>query len=234
MTVPAPEIPPMEKRSRLFTVVCFGDSITGCRPGEPYRHQYLKWCDLLELMLEARLGPGAARVVNAGHAGDRTYPSAGCPGAASRLRPQVLDERPDLVLVLLGANDLAPPARPDGPDGLARDLEAIGRKILDSGARLCFLQYALPRAADPATAWSHHALANPPAAEAARRLGVPVVALEPAFAAAEAAGVPRDALADPVDGVHLRPEGERAAARAVFEGIVRAGLVPPGREEAAP
>ena len=121
MTVPAPEIPPMENRFRPFTVVCFGDSITGCRPGEPYRHQYLKWCDLLEMMLEARLGPGAAR-----------------------------------------------------------DLEAIGRKILDSGARLCFLQYALPRAADPATAWSHHALANPPAAEAAHRyreLGIPLSAI---------------------------------------------------------
>ena len=214
---------------RPVLVVCFGDSITGHRSGEPYRHQYLKWCDLLELMLEARFGAGSARVENAGLAGGRTYGHDGLPGAFDRLRSEVLDRRPDLVLVLLGANDLAPPARPDGPDGLARDLERLGREILAAGARLCFLQYALPRAADPATAWAHHALANPPAAEAARRLGVPVVALEPAFAAAESAGVPRDALADPVVGVHLRPEGERAAARAVFEGLLRAGLLPPPR-----
>lgn len=222
-----------------FRIVCFGDSITGHRPGEPYRRSYLKWCDLLELMLEARFGAGSVRVENAGLAGGRTYAHDGLPGAFDRLRTDVLDLRPDLVLVLLGANDFAPPARPDGAAGLARDLEGLGREILASGARLCFLQYAFPRAADPATAWAHHALANPPAAEAARRLGVPVVALEPAFAAAEAAGVPRDQLADPVDGVHLRPDGERAAARAIFEGLLREGVLPPGppfprRTEAEP
>ena len=222
-----------------FLVVCFGDSITGHRPGEAYRHLYLKWCDLLELMLEARFGAGSVRVENAGLAGGRTYAHDGLPGAFDRLRADVLDRRPDLVLMLLGANDFAPPARPDGAAGLVRDLEALGREILASGARLCLLQYALPRAADPAAAWAHHALANPPVAEAARRLGVPGLALEPAFAAAEAAGVPREALADPVDGVHLRPEGERAAARAVFDGLLRAGVLPaapplPHREDPAP
>lgn len=221
----------MEAHARPFTVVCLGDSITGCRPGEPYRHLYLKWCDLLELMLEARLGPGAAHVVNAGHAGDRTVPSGGLPGAAARLRPQVLAERPDLVLVLLGANDCAPDAPGGGdPAALAARLEAIGREILGAGARLCFLLYPAPRAADPATAWAHHLRANGPIAEAARRLGAPAIDLEPSFAEAERAGVPREALADPVDGVHLRPEGERAAACAAFEGLLRAGLLPPARQ----
>ena len=46
----------MNGPDRPFLVVCFGDSITGHLPGEPYRHLYLKWSDLLELMLEARLG----------------------------------------------------------------------------------------------------------------------------------------------------------------------------------
>ena len=37
---------------RPVLVVCFGDSITGHRSGEPYRHQYLKWCDLLEINID--------------------------------------------------------------------------------------------------------------------------------------------------------------------------------------
>ena len=212
-------------------IVCFGDSITGCHPGQPYRHLYLKWCDLLELMLEARLGQGAVSVVNAGHAGDATFPLRGCPGALARLQPQVLDEHPDVVVVLLGANNLAPDDGAASPRDakslgaaqrrLRGDLVRIGRAILDSGARLLLLQYPLPRAADPQTAWSHHAHANDPIAEAARELGVPCVPLEPAFAEAERSGIPREALADPVDGVHLRPEGERAVARAVFAALVQ-------------
>lgn len=215
-----------------FLVVCLGDSITGCRPDEPYRHLYLKWCDLLELMLEAHLGSGAVRVVNAGYAGDRTYACGDLPGAAARLSADVLPRKPDLVLMLLGANNLAPdtPAAHSHPDPVAalrEDLVALGRRVLDAGSSLCLLQYALPRSARPETAWAHHALANAPIAEAARELQVPVIALEPFFAAAERSGVPRDALADPIDGVHLRPEGERAAARAVFAGLLQSGLLPP-------
>ena len=211
-------------------VVCLGDSITGCRPGDPYRHQYLKWGDLLELMLEARLGIGRARVLNAGHAGDATFPRGDCPGAMARLGPQVLDVRPDLVLALLGANDLSPDALAEMGGDVCRaqsrlrdNLVAIGRAALSSGAAFCLLQYPLPRAATPATAWGHHALANEPIADAARVLGVPCIALEPAFEAAERGGIPREALADPVDGVHLRPEGERVVARTVFESLDAAG-----------
>ena len=214
----------MATAQKPFTVVCFGDSITGCRPGQPYRHQYLKWGDLLELMLEARLGIGGARVLNAGHAGDCTFPRGDCPGAFARLEPQVLAARPDLVLMMLGANDCAHDA--GGAATLRGNLVALGRSILGSGARLCLLQYPRPRAADPRTAWMHHAETEAPIAEAAADLGIPRIALEPAFAAAEADGVPIDALADPLDGVHLRPEGERAAARAVFEGLVRENLLP--------
>ena len=221
----------MNDPQRPFLVVCLGDSITGCRPGAPYRHQYHKWGDLLELMLEARLVRRRAHVVNAGHAGDATRPRGDCPGALARLGPQVLDAHPDLVLVLLGANNLSPDALAEAALDTAAaqaqlrdDLVAIGRSVLASGALLCLLQYALPRAADPATAWAHHGLANEPIAEASRLLGVPCIALEPAFEEAERTGVPREALADPVDGVHLRPEGERVVARAVFAAL--ANLVP--------
>lgn len=211
----APIPPP--SRERPLRIVCFGDSITGCRPDQPYHHQYLKWGDLLELMLEARFGIGTVHVINAGLAGGRLRSVDDLPGAFDRLQRDVLDHHPDLVLMLLGANDLAPPAGSDGPAGVAADLESLGRKILAAGAQLCLLQYPLPRAALFETAWSHHALANAPIAEAGHHLGVPVIALEPAFAAAEQDGVPREALADPIDGVHLRPEGERAVAHAVFE-----------------
>ena len=78
-------------RGDALTVVCFGDSITGYRPGIMYRHQYLKWSDLLELMIEARTGQSSVRVLNRGFAGDKTYPdpAAGTPGAIHRFQADV-------------------------------------------------------------------------------------------------------------------------------------------------
>lgn len=209
----------------IFRIVCFGDSITGFRPGEPYRHRYLKWTDLLGFALETKFGAGFCEVVNVGHAGDTACAAddsatpAPSPGALSRLGPQVLNLRPDLVIVLLGGNDFAPEAvsrRGDPSTAVRESLETIGKTVLASGAGLLFLQYP-PAQADPsATAWNHLELANPVIAAAAASLSAPCVDLGPAFRDAEASGVPREALRDPGDGVHLRPVGELVFARGIL------------------
>lgn len=202
---------------RPLTIVCLGDSLTGCRPGEPYRHLYLKWTDLLEFALEAKMGQGRVRVVNAGHAGDCTRAHGGCPGALARLRTQVIDERPDAALVLIGGNNKAPDAPAELRDAVRPDLVRIGRELLDTGIRPIFLLYPPAQAADETRVWRHLETANPDIAAAAAELGIPCLDVGPAFRAAAASGIPLEELRDPVDGVHLRPVGELALARAILD-----------------
>ncbi|MGI5869923.1 MAG: SGNH/GDSL hydrolase family protein [Kiritimatiellia bacterium] len=211
-----------------FRIVCFGDSITGCRPGEPYRHLYLKWADLLGFALEVKFGAGCCEVVNAGHAGDTACvaeapgPPGSPPGAPSRLASQVLDHAPDLVIVLLGGNDFAPEAvarRGDPSAAVQESLESIGKSVLASGAALLFLQYPPAQASCAASAWTHLERANPVIAAAAASLSAPCFDPGPAFRAAEARGVPREALRDPNDGVHLRPVGEVVFAQGILDAV---------------
>ena len=61
--------------SAPITVVCFGDSITGHRPNTVYQGNYVKYSDMLGLMLEAKMGPDRVRVINSGWAGDKQLPS---------------------------------------------------------------------------------------------------------------------------------------------------------------
>ncbi|MDA0578694.1 MAG: GDSL-type esterase/lipase family protein, partial [Verrucomicrobia bacterium] len=73
-------------------IVCLGDSITG----QPNLAGYLKWSFVLEAMCDAAKGPGRVQVVNRGIGGDTSA------GALKRLQGDVLDERPDVVVILLG------------------------------------------------------------------------------------------------------------------------------------
>jgi lysophospholipase L1-like esterase len=202
---------------RPLTIVCLGDSLTGCRPGEPYRHLYLKWTDLLEFALEARMGHRRARVLNAGHAGDCTRAHGDCPGALARLRMQVLDAHPDMALVLLGGNNMAPEAPETLREAVRPDLVRIGRELLEAGIRPAFLLYPPAQAADETRVWRHLEKANPAIAAAAAELGIPCLDLGPAFREVAASGVALDELRDPVDGVHLRPVGELVLARAALD-----------------
>jgi lysophospholipase L1-like esterase len=217
----------MNEHSRPFTVVCLGDSITGYRPRQPYRDQYLKYSDLLELMLAARPGVGAVRVLNRGWAGDTTEAQQGTPGAAQRLDGDVLAESPDVVTVLLGINDR--PGCEDGWQRTASSLTAIVRRLQDAGIRVLLVQYhdPLPAQEGAAGVWPDRTRLNDLIADVGLQCGVPVLDIRPAMR--EAARVqPRGELVDPDDGTHLRPGGEIVFARAMYRMLDELGWIPKG------
>ncbi len=224
-------VPLAAEEAQPFRVVCFGDSVTGHRPGEAYRGQYLKFSDLLELLLEGRLGLGRARVVNSGWAGDATYPKPGqgMPGALARLDADLLAKKPDVAVVLIGGNDAQ--ATDEDRARTRANLEALARRSTEAGIRLLMLQYpeVVPDPAAPDKAWLHMDDKNPAIAEAARAAGARVLDLGPAMKAAmDEHG--RDALVA-VDGVHLKPLAEMVYARAIFARLVRLGWVPAAEPE---
>jgi lysophospholipase L1-like esterase len=197
-------------------IVCFGDSITGWRAREPYLHRFIKFSDLLQAMLDARLGVGEATVLNRGWAGDKTYadPEHDCPGATTRLRGDVLDERPDIAVVLIGGNDSQ--ATPDDRLRTKRNLLEIFAAIRAAGIRALVMQYhSLPDPAKPDGAWRHLRAQNGLIAEAATAHGLPL--LDMGEEMERAARVrPRAELVDEHDGVHLAPGGELVFAHAIL------------------
>ncbi|PTY00011.1 hypothetical protein DB346_19590 [Verrucomicrobia bacterium LW23] len=225
-----------------LTLVCLGDSLTGPSPvGSFYLDKYLKWSDLLQFGLDAAEGaaPGAGRVrvINRGLAGETTA------GVRADLQARVLDLAPDIVVILLGANNFSPArvtafasrcgAGAEAEEAAARgvreasemrgvrdelraDLTDITRRLRAAGARVLLLCYPRPLADDMSRVWTHANAGNPDIAQVAQAEGLPLLPLAPAFAAAAARGLPVGALASPIDGIHLNPAGELEVARAVL------------------
>ena len=211
----------------VFRVVCFGDSITGHRPGVAYQHQYLKYADLLGLMLSTHADEQRVETINSGYAGDATYPHAGDgrPGAVARVKSDVLDREPSVVVVLIGGNDKV-------TDDASRqrtldNLKQIFKAITDAEHRLLVLQYppALPDPDDDSRAWHQLSAKNDLIAEAAAAVKAPVLDLGPAMLAADKR-YDRAELADPIDGVHLRPRGEMVVATAIYRKLRDLGWLP--------
>lgn len=110
--------PPRVKQGSVpyGTIVCFGDSLTygtGAERGKDYPSQLSKMI--------------GKPVINAGVPGDTTA------RALRRLRRDVLDKSPDIVLITLGGNDLK--------NGVAKDtafenLKRIVESIQEQGARV--------------------------------------------------------------------------------------------------
>lgn len=216
------------------SIVCLGDSITGPRPGQAYLHQYVKWSDLLQLAIENRSGIGSVQVHNRGWAGDTSSapPGAEPPGALSRLQRDVLDLAPHICVMLMGGNNFAvlkqkPGLRAQVEATWRADLTELVGRMGAAGIKVLLLQYHLPRAADPATAWDAHNGGDAITAAVAAERGLPLLALEPAFAAAVAAGATSESLLNPIDGVHLNPLGEVIIARAVAAKLRALGWLPP-------
>lgn len=215
---------PVPRTEGVLRVVAFGDSITGDRPGIQYRHQYIKWSDILQGMLELKLGEGKAEVLNMGFSGDRTFRAGDRPGAVNRVQSNILDQQPDIVVMLIGGNNMG--ARNRDPEDLARqtreELTAIVRQVREAGIRILLLQYAEPKAEDMSRVWTHLDDVNPIIAAVAEAEELPTLELAPFFAAA-AQRLPLNALLNATDGVHLQPYGELIVARAVAAKLIELG-----------
>lgn len=79
-------------------IVCFGDSVTGV-----YYHtgNHRAWCDLVGLGLRRVFPAAQLEMINAGISGHTTADSL------ARMDRDVISKHPDLVLVMLGLNDVA-------------------------------------------------------------------------------------------------------------------------------
>lgn len=199
----------------VLRIVCFGDSITGDRPGKPYLHQYIKWTDILEGMLELDLGVNCVEVLNMGYAGDRTHKAGDRPGAVNRVKTEIIDQRADIAVILIGGNNMGgkQPVE-EVMTQTHRDLTQIVRQVNDAGIKVLLVQYAEPKSEDMSQVWTHLDDVNPVIAAVAETEEVPVIALAPAFAKAEEK-VPLNALLNAKDGVHLQPYGEIVTARTI-------------------
>jgi lysophospholipase L1-like esterase len=218
----------LEKRN--MKIVCLGDSITG----QPNLARYLKWSFVLEYMCDAKRGEGAVQVLNRGIGGDTAE------GALKRLQGDVLDEKPDVVVILLGGND----AGQKRTQAQAKaDLESIVRKCKGIGAKVLLMQYAMiPNPAKPEEAWVHLDDNNGLIAEIAKSEGVALLDIAAAFDEAlknekvtelkgreagvalwETKQITQEYLVSPTDGVHLSPAGELVLARAVFRRLSELG-----------
>lgn len=225
-----PEVVP--RRENTLRVVAFGDSITGDRPGIAYRHQYIKWSDILQAMLEVQVGEGGAEVLNMGFAGDRTFRAGDRPGAVNRVESNIIAQQPEIAVILIGGNNMG--MRNRDPEDLKRqtreELTAIVQQVRAAGIQVLLLQYAEPKAEDMSRVWTHLDDVNPLIAAVAEAEGVPTLELAPAFAAA-AETLPLGALLNPQDGVHLQPYGEIVVARAVAAKLLELGWVHPASGE---
>lgn len=87
----------LQSGSAPVRIVCFGDSITGV-----YYHTGSRraWCDMLGLSVQKAYPKAKIEMVNAGISGHTTV------NALARIESDVLDRKPQLVVVKFGMNDV--------------------------------------------------------------------------------------------------------------------------------
>lgn len=188
-------------------VICLGDSITG----QSQLHLYLKWSHILDLMFEAKYGPGKVMVQNHGMGGDTTQ------GVLNRLDSGVIAEKPGMVVLLIGGNDAAQPGF--DPAQTMANYSLILERLQQAGAKVLCLQYAmLVDDANPGAAWVTLDDNNELIAQVAAQHGCPVLAMQPLMLAA-LKDHPVGELVAEDDRVHLHPRGELIFASAVFHKI---------------
>ena len=187
-----------------------GDSITG---SSDLAH-FLKFSHIVDCMIEARWGAGKAVVVNRGIGGDTTA------GVLKRLQSDVLNEKPDIVVLLLGGND----AGQKQPQAVTRNnLRQIVTSLQASDSKVLLLQYhVLPNPDNSETTWTHLAENNGIIGEIAAEAGVPVLNMAPIMQTALETHQVSE-LVNGIDGVHLNPGGELVYARAVFARLLELG-----------
>lgn len=191
-------------------IVFLGDSITG----RSDLVHYLKFSHIVDCMIEARWGAGKAVVVNRGIGGNTTT------DVLKRFQTDVLDEHPDLVVLLISGND----ANLKTPQEVTRaNLKEIVTRLHGVGSKVLLLQYhMLPNPQNPEKAWVHLPANNGLIAEVAAETGCPVLNMAPLMQAALGTHAVTE-LVNEADGVHLNSGGELVYARAVFAKLLELG-----------
>ncbi len=208
-----PAAAPQGVRSGPLKIVCLGDSITG----KSDLSSYLKWSHLLELMCRAG-GAESAVVVNKGIGGDTTG------GVLKRLQTDVLDLKPDIVVLLISGNDAGQKV---SRETVAKNLDRIMGDISAAGSKILALQYhVIPNPENPETAWKHLDSNNDLIAAAAAKNGAALLDLAAPMREA-AKGHPVTELVNAKDGVHLNPGGELIFASEVFNKLKTLGWITP-------
>jgi lysophospholipase L1-like esterase len=143
------------------------------------------------------------------------------PGALGRLKSDVLDEKPDIAIILIGGNDAG--AKSVAPETTRDNLRRIAQQLADAKIRTLFLQYhVLPNPDSPQKAWTHLVRNNDMIAEIAKESGFAVLAMQPAMDEA-LQHQPLAQLVNTTDGVHLAPGGELVYARAIYQKLNQLG-----------
>ena len=169
-------------------------------------------------MLEVRLGSGNVIVHNRGIGGDST------PRVLARLKTDVLDIKPDIVVLLVGGNDAAPDQSVPKAT-TAANLDKIIASVRNYGGKILLLQYhVIINPEKPEKMWAHLDSNNGLIAEVAAKNNVPVLDMSVPMKN----GLKRHPLSEIVnteDGVHLSPAGELIYAREVFWKLDELGWV---------
>ena len=208
LTLPAPAGP------RPTRLVFAGDSITGWSD----RSQWLKFSELVGLMLEAHAGPGKYTVANRGWGGDSTGT------LLARLDKDVLSAQPQITVLLIGGNDAK--RTPEERETTRQNLEKIVTALTAAGSKILVLQYhVLNNPDNPQTIWNGLAGNNDLIAQIAAQHGLPLLNMGPRMEQALDHDR-RVELCSPIDGVHLNPAGEIVYARAIFARLRELGWVP--------
>lgn len=182
-------------------IVCFGDSITGV-----YYHTGGRraWCDLVGIALQ-RLYPHARiEMINAGISGNSTA------DALKRMEADVIQPHPQLVLVMLGMNDVARVA----PEDYRANLRTIVQRIRQVGSEVILMTPNFVSAGDAARpVWKVADYAQI-SREVGRELAVPVTDMYRAFQSVQAVD-PRAWLGLMSDTIHPNMRGHKLLAEEV-------------------
>jgi lysophospholipase L1-like esterase len=200
------------------TILCYGDSLTWGYSAEPGgRHAYE---DRWPSVLQAELG-GAVRVIAEGLNGRTTAFDdhlADCDRNGARILPTLLEtHKPiDLVIIMLGANDMKPfiCGRAIGAkQGVERLVEMIGRHAYDFSFPRPLVLIVSPPAICETSNEAFAAMFEGGISESKKLAGLyQQVATEMSCSFFDAGSV---AKTTPLDGVHLDAENTRAVGRGI-------------------
>jgi len=200
-------------------IICLGDSITG----RSDLRRYIKFSEILQEMLEAKRGLGSVEVMNRGIPGDTTA------GVLKRLEADVLQEKPDIVVLLIAANDAI--FQSSTPESTYQNLQKITDQLKAKSIRTLILQYHLAQNTGRPEVIARlekfnqaFALSNELIGKVALAKDLPTLDMNQSFVNA-AKAIPASELVNEADGVHLAPHGEIIYAREIFRKLDQLGWV---------